>query len=168
MSNATGKHSTHQTNLSTQLNETIQTMVRHMLHHKSDLSQALILYDNSFIEEVCTVAPDLWDHIKILTQSVNERKGRRVATLEDTYASRLKHLHRAYLLSVVLFITNSECNFPFHILLADTVEANEGSTEVIIILNRLGTVASMDTLKHVILSVTQDRISLLVEYLEYI
>ena len=40
-----------------------------------------------------------------------------------------------------------------------SVEANGGSTELITILNRLGIVAAMDTLKHNILSVSEDRIS---------
>ncbi len=162
LSNAVGKRFTekvNQPNSNTKLNESVQIVVRHMLHEKPDLSRALILDVNSFIDEVRTIAPELWDHVTVLTQSVNERKGRKAATSCDTHASHLKRVRRAYLLSLILFITNSECNFPFHVLLADAVEASGGSTELITILNRLGIVASIDTLKRVILSVSQDRVS---------
>ena len=50
-----------------------------------------------------------------------------------------------------------ECSFPFHVLLADAVESNGGSVQLSKILNRIGAVASSDTLNRVILSVLQER-----------
>ena len=64
-------------------------------------------------------------------------------------------MRRAYLLSVILFIANSERFHPFHVLLADTVESCGGSTELITLLNRLGAVSSVDTLKRHIQTVSQ-------------
>ena len=58
---------------------------------------------------------------------------------------------------MLLFITNSECSFSFHVLLADAIESNGGSSELITILNRVGAVASIDTLKRIILAVSQNR-----------
>ena len=80
-----------------------------MIQKTPDPSQLIVLDVDSFIDDVCSIAPDLWEHIRILTQSVNERKGRKAATSKNSYASRLKHVRRAYLLSVVLTV-----NAPFH------------------------------------------------------
>ena len=70
-------------------------------------------------------------------------------------------MRRAYILSVfnLLFVTNNECYSPFHVLLADAVECNcnGGSTELITILNRIGAVCSVDTLKCVIQYNSQER-----------
>ena len=122
------KHSTEahtcQSDSSTKLSESVYTVVRHMIQKTPDPSQSLVLDVDSFIDDVCSIAPDLWEHIRILSQSVNECKGRKTATSKNSYASCLKRVRRAYLLSVVLFITSS---FPFHVLLADIVEASEGS-----------------------------------------
>lgn len=161
LSNVLRKHST-DTNMprkdpSQQLNDSVHKLVKHMLHKTPDPSHSLLLDVDSFVEDVCSVAPNLWEHVKILTMTVNERKGRRSTTFKDTYASHLKHLRRAYLLSVLLFVVNSECSFPFHVLLADTIESSGGSTELITVLNRVGAVASIDTLKRIILSVSQHR-----------
>lgn len=55
-----------------------------------------------------------------------------------------------------MFLTNSECYSPFHVLLADAIECNGGSTELIRIFNRIGAVSSVETLKRVIQSVSQE------------
>ena len=58
---------------------------------------------------------------------------------------------------MLLFVTNSKCCSPFHVLLADAVESNGGSTELITILNRIGVVCSVDTIKRVICYIFQER-----------
>ena len=82
---------------------------------------------------------------------------RNVPRKSALFAGHIKHLRRAYLVSLILFITSSECNFPFHVVLSDIIESCGGSTELITILNRFGIVASVETLKRTILSVSQDR-----------
>lgn len=77
---------------------------------------------DKFIKSASSAAPELWQHICTLTQSVSERKGRTVATADHRFAGFIKRVCRAYLLSVILFVTNSECFHPFHVLLADTIE----------------------------------------------
>ena len=52
----------------------------------------------------------------------------------------------AYLLSIILFITNPECCYPFHVHLADAVETMGGSSELITVFNRVGATASIPTL----------------------
>lgn len=64
---------------SEQLSESVQKLVKHLLESQSDQSESLILDVDAFIDTVCTVAPDLWEHVQILTQSVNESKGRKTA-----------------------------------------------------------------------------------------
>ena len=104
-----------------------------------------------------SIAPGLWEHICILTQSVNERKGRSAAVDKTSLSGRIKQLRRAYLLSLIFFITNNECNFPFHVVLSDAVEFCGGSTELIKLLNRFGVVASTETLKRTIHYISQQR-----------
>ncbi len=57
----------------------------------------------------------------------------------------------------MLFSVNSECTYPFHLLLADAVESCGGSTELLTILNRVGAVVSQDTLKRHMHMVSQCR-----------
>ena len=112
---------------------------------------------DQFVDTVCSIAPELWEHVCKLTQSVNECKGRSAAVKESTFTGRIKHLCRAYLVSLILFITNSECNSSFHAVLSDVIESCGGSTELTTILNRFGICSSVDTLKRVIHSISLDR-----------
>ena len=66
-------------------------------------------------------------------------------------------MRRAYLVSLILFITNSECNSPFHAVLSDVIESFGGSTELITILNRFGIRSSVDTLNRIIHCVSLDQ-----------
>ena len=65
-----------------------------------------------------------------------------------------KKVRRAYRLSVILFCTNNQCCIPLHLLLADVIESCGGSADLLSILNRVGAVASFDTLKRHICEVS--------------
>ena len=138
-------------------NTSVHKLAKHFSSHVSDLTTSLVLDLDAYINEVCLVAPELWELVCNLTMTVNKRKGKKAATAKDTFTRRIKHLCRAYILSVILFVRNNECYFPFHVLLADAVECNGGSTELITILNRIGVVCSVHTLKRVIQYVSQER-----------
>ena len=69
-----------------------------------------------FVATVCSVAPDLWELVCEITQSVNEHKGRSASVNKDSFAGRIKHLRRAYIV-FLMFVTNSECNSPFNTVL---------------------------------------------------
>ena len=71
-----------------------------------------------------------------LTMSVNKHKGCSASVKKRTLTGSIKHLRTAYLVSLTLFVTNSEFKFPFHIVVSD--EACGGSTESTKILNRFG------------------------------
>ena len=106
---------------------------------------------------VATVGSNLWQHVCELTQSVNERRGHSAAVNESTFTGHIKRLRRAYLVSLILFFTNSERTSPFHTVLSDVIESCGGSTELITIFNRFGICSSVETLKRIIHSVSQDR-----------
>ena len=74
---------------------------------------------------------DLWDALKLSTQSYNERAGRKH---KDTYIYERK-IRLAYLVSVFTFCASGgHCSIPLHVLLTDYIEANGGSEKVITIL----------------------------------
>ena len=62
---------------------------------------------------LCVVAPDLWKLVCEITQSKNERKGRSASVNESSFAE--------HTLSLIIFVTNSECNSPFHVVLRDVM-----------------------------------------------
>ena len=136
------------------LNTKVHEVIKHQKSLSHDHSVKLAFDVDKFVTMVQSIAPELWEHVCKLTQSVNERKGRCASVKETSFAGHIKHLRRTYLVSLILFITSSECNFPFHVVLSDMIE---GSTELITVLNRFGIVASVETLKRTILSVSQDR-----------
>ena len=76
-----------------------------------------------------------------------------VLSIYNNLQVAVKHLRRAYIVCLMIFVTYSECNSPFHTVLSDVIESCGGSTELITMLNRFGICSSVDTLKHVIHSV---------------
>ena len=139
------------------LNNQVHQLINHQKGQCSDQSMKLAFIIDQFVGIVQSIAPDLWDHVCKLTQSVNERKGRSASVKDGTFSGHIKHLRRAYLVSLIIFITNSECNSPFHAVLSDVIESCGGSTELTTILNRFGICFSVDTLKRIIHSVSLDR-----------
>jgi hypothetical protein len=115
----------HTNTLSNQVHE----LANHQKGQSSDQSVKLAFDVDQFVDTVKSIAPDLWEHVCELTQSINEHKGRSASVKEDSFAGRIKYLRRAYLVSLIIFISNSECNSPFHAVLSDTIESCGGSTE---------------------------------------
>ena len=70
------------------------------------------------------------------------------------HAQNINTTQCLYCLCVLIFATDSNCSAPMHILLADAIDANGGSKELIKIMNRVGAVASKDTLQRHIESVS--------------
>ena len=153
-SSCTAAFQAYETNL---LNHQVHELVNHQKSESRDQSMKLAFDVEKFVATVRSIAPELWEHVCKLTQSVNERKGRSASVNDSTFSGRIKQLHQAYLVSLIIFITNSECNSPFHAVLSDVIESCGGSTELITILNRFGICSSVDTLKRIIHSVSLDR-----------
>jgi hypothetical protein len=150
---ATSSQAYHTNSLNNQEHE----LANHQKSQSSDQSMKLAFDVDQFVDSVKSIAPDVWEHVCELTHSVNERKGHNASVKEDSLTGRIKYLRRAYLVSLMIFITNSECNSPFHAVLSDVIESCGGSTELITILNRFGICSSVDTLKRIIHSVSVDR-----------
>ena len=142
-SSCTAAFQAYETNL---LNHQVHELVNHQKSESRDQSMKLAFDVDKFVATVHSIAPELWEHVCKLTLSVNERKGRSASVNDSTFSGRIKQLRQAYLVSLIIFITNSECNSPFHAVLSDVIESCGGSTELITILNRFGICLSVDTL----------------------
>ena len=68
-------------------------------------------------------------------------------------------MRQLYILSLVLFCTNTVCSMPFHSLLTEATLCHGGSQELVKILNRVGAIASIDTHQHLATQVVKERIS---------
>ena len=113
---------------SNHLNYQVHELVNHQKSESSNQSMKLAFDVDQFVTTIRSVAPELWEHICKITESVNERKGRSASVNDSTFAGHIKRPRRAYLVSLILFVTNSECNSPFHALLSDVIESCWGST----------------------------------------
>ena len=94
------------------------------------------------------------DFLTTMTQSI---RSSRHSLLQDklTEVSSKK----IYATSLLLFYTNSTCSAPFHVALTEAVLCHGGTVELVRILNRLGLIASLDTVNRVATHVVQRRIS---------
>ncbi len=134
------------------LNEKIMKLVQNLTVSRKENPISGCSFDvEGFIRQV---DPELWDTFSHLTQSLNEKHG---LPQSDPH-SRVKKVRLAYLLCVVLFCaTSGHCSVPLHILPADFIDASGGSSEHISVINRLGAVASADTLNRHLCSVSVQR-----------
>ena len=117
-SSCTAAFQIYETNL---LNHQVHELVNHQKSESRDQSIKLAFDVDKFVASICSIAPELWEHVCKLTQSVNERKGRSAYVNDSTFSGRIKYLHQAYLVSLIIF-TNSECNSPFNAVPSDVIE----------------------------------------------
>ena len=140
------------------LNHQVHELVDHQKGETRDQSMKLAFDVDKFVATVRSVAPDLWELVYEITQSKNDCKGRCASINESSFAGCIKHLRRAeHTWSLIIFVTNSKCNSPFHVVLTDVIESCGDSTQLITMLNRFGICSSVDTLKRIIHSVSLDR-----------
>ena len=72
-SSCTAAFQAYETNL---LNHQVHELVNHQKSESRDQSMKLAFDVDKFVATVRSIAPELWEHVCKLTQSVNERKGR--------------------------------------------------------------------------------------------
>jgi len=113
-------------------------------HLISDQEQAPITSSTFDLDGfVYCVHPELWEAISRLTLSKRDKRG---CKQSDSHAYERK-VRIAYIMCVVMFCaTGDHCSVPLHTLLTDYIEASGGSSDLISVLNRLGAVASSNTL----------------------
>ena len=107
---------------------------------------------NEFIN---CILPELWEIMNQLTLSNRVKHGWKQT--ESHAHERIVRI--AYLVCVVMFCASGgHCSVPLHTLLTDYIEeATGGSSELISVLNKLGAVASTETLDRHIMRVSVQR-----------
>ena len=66
--------------------------------------------------------PDIWKAVCLLTQPLSSR------AIKSADSSHVRNTRRLFCICTLLFTVNSQCSFPLHTLIADTIEACGGST----------------------------------------
>ena len=123
------------THMNNKLHQQAREIIANSKAGKMDLTQLDI--DNF----IASTDPCIWKMLLLLTRSVRDAS----MPMAMLTASNNKKLHCFYLLCVLLFTTNNQCNTPVHITLTDLLDSHIGNSEKIRILNRFGAVASPDT-----------------------
>ena len=87
LSNTLGSHKPDlQTGLCSDLNNSVHTVIRHLVSQSKEMS--VLLDINLFIGIVNKLSPELWEHVYAITQSVNERKPKGLQQLKIAYLER--------------------------------------------------------------------------------
>ena len=104
------------------------------------------------------VDPELLNFLLTMTQPVRQsRRNLFENNTTQTDMNTTKNIRLFYALSVLVFCTNNTCSAPLHILLTEAVLCHGGTLELVRILNRLGAVASIDTVNRLATHVVQKR-----------
>ena len=100
------------------------------------------------------IDPDLLSFFESLTESAHEAH----VQPQSQFHVHIKKLRISYILCTVLFCaTNGHCSTPLHLLLTDFIDACGGSANLILVLNRLGGAASLDSLNRHMCAVALQR-----------
>ena len=88
--------------------------------------------------------PCLLKFIETLTQTVRSVRCKR-SLFSNSEPTRTKMVRQIFIACMIIFNTNSVCSMPLHVLLTEAILCNGGSQELVRLLNRVGAVASLDT-----------------------
>ncbi|GAQ93396.1 hypothetical protein KFL_014970010, partial [Klebsormidium nitens] len=142
------------------VNELLRNEVqrRRAINYKSPQQRGFEIQNFNLEEEIKKTNPQLLQFF--LNLSLNEtavaaqRKGERggeaggqpTSGVQDNYDTERRRLRVLYAINVLIFAINPEAKHPFHLLLADVVEALGGRLTLLRVLNQLGVCAGKDTL----------------------
>ena len=99
--------------------------------------------------------PVLLKLIEQITQSVCSK--RRKLFENESEVSQTKQMRKLFIMSLLLFCTNTQCSMPFHMLVTEATLCHGGTHELVKILNRIGAAASLDTNQRLATQVVQSR-----------
>ncbi|SMN12415.1 hypothetical protein SPBRAN_865 [uncultured Candidatus Thioglobus sp.] len=116
------------------INDIVHDTIRDQKQKKIDLTT----FD--LRECIGSTSEVLWDFISSCTRSVRERTGRPYSS-----DNHIRNVRRFFIISQLLFSTNPSCATTLHHLVADTIEVNGGSRQLIRVMNRLGVSVASDT-----------------------
>ena len=103
--------------------------------------------------------PELLTFLSLMTQPVRYTKRKLFESVPTPTELNTKSIRLFYALCVLLFCTNNTCSVPLHVLLMEAVLCHGSTLELIQILNRLGAVASVETLNRLATHVVETRLS---------
>jgi hypothetical protein len=83
---------------------------------------------------------------KIRSKGLTPKASNQDPGSEQSYDAERRKLRDVYANSVLIFAINPEAKHPFHLVLADVVEALDGRLALLRLLNQLGVCAAKDTL----------------------
>ena len=128
-------------NVSTYLNGKVHKLAKSLITTCQNAPQQYATFSITSYRQM--IDPTLLLFIEQLTQSV--RSKRRKLFQSEVDVSQTKQLRQLYIISLVLFCTNTQCSMPFHTLLTEATLCHGGTQELVKILNRVGAIASIDT-----------------------
>ena len=142
-------------NVSSYLNDKVHKLAKALITSYQNTPQLYATFDTISYQKL--IDPVLLHFIEQLTQTVRTR--RRKLFQNEAEVSHTKQVRQLYILSLVLFCTNTHCSMPFHTLLTETTLCHGGTQELVKILNRVGAIASIDTHQRLATQVVQERIA---------
>ena len=125
-------------NLNDRLHELADDLMQEDANSPFDISELRI---DECIEKF---HPSVWEMAVMLTRTKKERKSSKFNP-DPAHLTLTRKIRCFYILCLIMFTMNSRCSMPMHTLLTDIVESHGGSSELILILNRLGAISSADT-----------------------
>lgn len=139
-------------NVSSDLNKRVHEQAKRVLTHYKDKPNRHKSFNlRSYIE---MLDPVLINFIKLLTQTIRSKR-----QLFVTDTNHTKHMRQLFLLSSILFCTNTQCSMPLHTLVTEATLCHGGTQELVKILNRLGVGSSLDTNQRLATQVVHSRIA---------
>ena len=141
-------------NVSKYLNEIVHKQAKTLITCFQNNPQLYTTFNIASYKEM--VDPTLLQFIQQVTNSVRNR--RRKLFESETGVNQVKQVRQLFLLSSLLYCTNTQCSMPLHALLTEAILCHGGTQELVHILNRVGAVASIDTNQRLATQVVQARI----------
>ena len=127
----------------TRIDDCLHKQARKLVAAFRDNPNKFLTFNIETFEE--ELDPLLIKFVRALTESVRGKK--HSLFLDESTTKKTKNIRQLYVLSVLLYITDTTCSMPLHTLIAEAVLCHSGSHELVRILNRVGACASLETAK---------------------
>ena len=146
----TDTNSTPTTDSDNNMLHTVCDLVNDRVHNaidkilQQDKNHPVDLSTINFEQEMANTDPTVWQMLRLLTRTREERKKPSKSLLQES-PSTLRSQCLFYIMCIMFFITDNRCNIPLHTLLTDVVYSHGGTTELVRVMNRVGMISSEDT-----------------------
>ena len=141
-------------NVASHMNDLVHEQAKKMITFYQNEPQRYKTFDvGSYIK---MTEPILLQFIQQLTQSVRSKRRKLFET--EAEVRQTKQMRQLFLLSSLLFCTNTQCSMPLHILVTEATLCHGGTQELVKMLNRIGAGSSIDTSQRLATQVVHSRI----------